>query len=625
MSDKSKRSWKTKIKRGERSDVGNTLDSKRLLDSSEMENESGGNSCRCSSTSRHATDVLRSMAEMWKQKQLNDVVLVVGKHRFGAHKLVLAACSGYFRRIFAENSALESEAENQFVCTLHGISYRAVEALLESMYMARLNVDGQNVEELLHASHYLQVPFALNVCSEHIKRNLTVESCLRTLALVSNLELVDLEETTLKLAAETFSKVSDLEDFLLLPYEPLKKLLCRDDIIVDSELQVFKALVKWMEYDRRRRTSHSVSLLECVRLPMIKPCDIVDHVEPVAFLMNIAECEALVKEALHYHCLPLRQSILQSSRTTPRSIIKMSTVVTLGGHPRRSKDSVSKTVRYFNPDSKEWRYLTEMGHPLHHHAVAVLGGFLYVAGGRHTTDRTEHPTDRAHRYDPRTNSWIEIASMKNKRESFQLGVLDGMLYAVGGRIDDSTSLADVEKYNPYTDKWETISPLSDPRRSVAVATHNGRLYAMGGSGNRRISNKVERYNPKTKKWETKRPLSTPRFFALLVSASKNLFLAGGATVDQSGNLQCVDKVERYECLTDTWTSLANMLTPRAEAACTVHDGKIYVVGGYSWDSNTWLDSVECYDTAKDEWTVMKSIPKPYTGIACCTLVLHKLP
>ena len=63
--------------------------------------------------------------------------------------------------------------------------------------------------------------------------------------------------------------------------------------------------------------------------------------------------------------------------------------------------------------------------------AAVLGGFLYVAGGEKTNDQRS-PLSSAWRYDPRKDSWLQVASMKMRRESFQLCVLGGALYAVGG-------------------------------------------------------------------------------------------------------------------------------------------------------------------------------------------------
>lgn len=62
--------------------------------------------------------------------------------------------------------------------------------------------------------------------------------------------------------------------------------------------------------------------------------------------------------------------------------------------------------------------------------VAVLGGFLYVAGGERTNDH-KSPENSVYRYDPRTNTWLPVASMKYKRQSFQLVALNGLLYAIG--------------------------------------------------------------------------------------------------------------------------------------------------------------------------------------------------
>ena len=54
--------------------------------------------------------------------------------------------------------------------------------------------------------------------------------------------------------------------------------------------------------------------------------------------------------------------------------------------------------------------------------VAVLGGFLYVAGGEETNDQRS-PLNTAHRYDPRTDTWLQITSMRQARESFQVHIV----------------------------------------------------------------------------------------------------------------------------------------------------------------------------------------------------------
>ncbi len=112
---------------------------------------------------------------------------------------------------------------------------------------------------------------------------------------------------------------------------------------------------------------------------------------------------------------------------------------------------------------------------------------------------------------------------------------------------------------------------------------------------------------------------------MLLSASGRLFLIGGATVDSSGNVVCVSKVESYNTITDTWTTIKSMLEPRAEAACCLLNNTIYVVGGYSWNTNKRLKSVECYNIEKECWSYCAEIATPYTGIGCCALTVYTFP
>jgi hypothetical protein len=52
-------------------------------------------------------------------------------------------------------------------------------------------------------------------------------------------------------------------------------------------------------------------------------------------------------------------------------------------------------------------------------------------------------------YDPTTNTWATKTDMPTKRFSFAASAAGGLLYAVGGRIDaTSTSLATSEVYQP---------------------------------------------------------------------------------------------------------------------------------------------------------------------------------
>lgn len=74
---------------------------------------------------------------------------------------------------------------------------------------------------------------------------------------------------------------------------------------------MFKAMVTWLDAKRQERLHHASDLMVTVRLPLLSPSTIVDSIESVTHLMDIPDCLKLVKEALHYHCMPARQSMMQ--------------------------------------------------------------------------------------------------------------------------------------------------------------------------------------------------------------------------------------------------------------------------------------------------------------------------
>lgn len=60
----------------------------------------------------------------------------------------------------------------------------------------------------------------------------------------------------------------------------------------------------------------------------------------------------------------------------------------------------------------------------------IFGGFLYIAGGERYNNSMA-PLNTVFRFDPRSGAWLKVASMKHNRQSFNLAVLNNMMYAIG--------------------------------------------------------------------------------------------------------------------------------------------------------------------------------------------------
>lgn len=88
--------------------------------------------------------------------------------------------------------------------------------------------------------------------------------------------------------------------------------------------------------------------------------------------------------------------------------------------------------------------------------IAQVGGF---------DDSSEEVLNSVECYNPNLNTWTPIAKMCKKRCGPGVGVLDGVLYAVGGE-DGSKTLKSVEAYRPSTGVWTTIADMHVCRKNA---------------------------------------------------------------------------------------------------------------------------------------------------------------
>ncbi|MBX3013992.1 MAG: S8 family serine peptidase [Caldilineaceae bacterium] len=128
-------------------------------------------------------------------------------------------------------------------------------------------------------------------------------------------------------------------------------------------------------------------------------------------------------------------------------------------------------------------------------------------------------------------------------------------------------------------------------------------------------------------WQTETAMPNPRY-ALGVVAPPNgneLYAVGGwkNMVSDEPNTaeQASAAIDRYNVCTQRWEALSPMPAARANGGVALLNGKIYVVGGNSYNSNTDYYSYPTYatlfvyDLASGQWSTAASLPKAYTSMA----------
>jgi hypothetical protein len=119
--------------------------------------------------------------------------------------------------------------------------------------------------------------------------------------------------------------------------------------------------------------------------------------------------------------------------------------------------------------------------------------------------------------------------MPTARTGLGVGVINGILYAVGGNNSSGTFVNTVEAYNPTTNTWTTEASMPTSRSSLSVLARNGILYALGGFNGTIYYNNVESYNPTTNQWTELAPMLTSINALEAVLINNVPYAVGGST------------------------------------------------------------------------------------------------
>lgn len=234
-------------------------------------------------------------------------------------------------------------------------------------------------------------------------------------------------------------------------------------------------------------------------------------------------------------------------------------------------------------------------------ASGVVNGILYAVGGGRSNASIVATVEA---YDPVTNTWTTKAAMPTPRNMLGVGVVNGILYAVGGYWGGP--LATVQAYDPATNTWTNKASMPAARYALAVGVVNGILYAVGGVYGNSAMADVWAYDPVTNMWTSKAAMPTARYGHAVGVVNGILYAVGGCSGSGFCGVGPLTTVEAYDPATNTWTTKASMPTARDGLAGGVVNGILYAVGGYSEGFD--LATVEAYDPTTNTWTTKASMP-----------------
>jgi len=278
-------------------------------------------------------------------------------------------------------------------------------------------------------------------------------------------------------------------------------------------------------------------------------------------------------------------------------------------------------VYAYHPAANQWEARSRMPVKAASYELVLLNGRIYVVGGFTAPDT---PCDALQEYDPATNRWTIRRSMPTARSRVGIVILDGSMYVLGGKTGGDSVTDAVEVYDPGKDAWTRRRSLSLPLMGVKAVTVNGKIFKLGGvqvsSGKWTYVMDFEQYDPPADTWTRKAPWTFEREPLDMAIAGGRLFVMGGGAFTDSS----VHSLKEYDFASDRWVFRRNM--PEASAH-TIHpswtslDGRLYSFGGGYRADGGWRASDRAlrYDPATDVWEELPPLAEPKIGMGVAVI------
>ncbi len=236
---------------------------------------------------------------------------------------------------------------------------------------------------------------------------------------------------------------------------------------------------------------------------------------------------------------------------------------------------VTGAVERYDTATGVWAPLTAKPVPVANVGAAVIGGKIYVPGGRLASGEI---TQVLEVFDPNEGTWEQRADLPAPVSAYAMVAFEGRLYLFGG-WDGQGYLATVYVYDPSADVWTEGTPMPSARAFAGAAVGAGRIYVVGGANEADFITSNDEYSPQADRpgdspWRARAPLPAGRSQFGAAGLADQIYVIGGTTEDGGG------VPYRYRPQDDAWLPLEEHSGGAwSGLAVGALDGYIYAVGG----------------------------------------------
>lgn len=548
--------------------------------------------------SQYRQELTERLDTLRRNDSFCDVTIAVKGEEFKAHKDILAASSPFFRSLL--ESGMRESNEHLIRIDLEEATVAVMEGVVKYIYTGNVLVTEESGHNFIATADYLLLPGLKKVAGNFTKDTVTIENCVFNYYFAIKYQCLELREKSSELIRTNFSVVMETDDFLNLDVNQAMEWVSSNDIIVKDEEDIFKGIVKWVNYNKTERERSFPDLFQEVRLLSLSHKFLFNELVKDELVRNNNECLNFVLASMKGIVLP------SDSECVPKPARKC-----LETH--RDVIFVTGGIMSFCyvPSEDMWYQLDDMIFDHNGHGVIQFGDKVFIFSPNNAKHR-ENTDNVTEYFSSSSNSWGAIShshSSFTKRLS-SVSKINNCIYVL--EVDDVNQKDMIHEYYPEDNFWEPVEVcLFGLNRWGSCGVCDGQhIYIIGGTnqGEALINGtcSVSRFCQQGP-LKTVAAMSEARHDAFGAAMNGKIYVAGGLQRKERG-CKVLHSCEVYSPSINEWQVIASLNVPRHSASMLCFKGGLYVVGGLRDNKRSRELSVEMFYVEENEWKNKSTIP-----------------
>ena len=236
------------------------------------------------------------LSDLRYDEEFKDFEIIVKGESFRVHKAIMAAKSGYFRAMLA-NELKESPADEakEGQVTIDDIDPHIMDAIIDYCYTNKIMLTSRRFPKILSAALRFRMDSLKDECTKFIEPEIDESNCLQLMELFWNHDMKRLHQVCMVFCFRNFESISQTAEFMNIDEIHLEALVKKENLAFEDE-DLFETLVEWTEHDIDSRLSAFDKMVKHVKFESISGPKL-DEFSQYYLSRKSKVCQILIKQA----------------------------------------------------------------------------------------------------------------------------------------------------------------------------------------------------------------------------------------------------------------------------------------------------------------------------------------